>query len=205
MTETRVYIAEVSGEGADALPADRLKKAARFRFEKDRMRSLTAGRLLHQACADAGIPGADEHVLTGKQGKPYFAYHPEWRFSLSHSGELAMCVMSGREVGCDIEKISDKETDKLAKRFFSAAENELLEKTAEEERAGMFYRLWTLKESFLKCTGDGLTRPLDSFTVRIGESGPEIEDAGDGYTYRLYERTGIDGYCAAWCERAENT
>lgn len=201
MTQTRIYIAQVSGEGTDELPADRLEKAARYRFEADRMRSLTAGRLLHRACAEAGIPGADARVLTGEQGKPYFAFHPEWRFSLSHSGDLAMCVMSPNEVGCDIERIGERETEKLAKRFFSGAENELLERTPEAERARMFFRLWTLKESFLKCTGEGLTRPLDSFTVSIGDDGPAIVNAGDGYDYRLYERNDIEGYCAAWCER----
>ena len=39
----------------------------------------------------------------------------------------------------------------------------------EHKRCEEFYRLWTLKESFMKVTGLGMKLPLDSFCFQLGE------------------------------------
>ena len=44
----------------------------------------------------------------------------------------------------------------LADRWFLPAEAEALRKAPETERVELFFRLWTVKESFLKMTGTGL-------------------------------------------------
>jgi 4'-phosphopantetheinyl transferase len=43
----------------------------------------------------------------------------------------------------------------------------LIGESAPSERAATFYRLWTLKESYLKATGQGLATPLDSFAFSL--------------------------------------
>ena len=70
-------------------------------------------------------------------------------FSVSHSGEKVIVMFSDKEIGCDIEKIG-KPNFEISKRFFSENENSLLKNIkSEEEKTRMFYRLWTLKESYL--------------------------------------------------------
>lgn len=143
---------------------ERKRKTDRYRFRKDKNLSLCAEYLLMRACSEFGVDYKSESVTAFGQGKPRFSRAPVC-FSLSHSGERGMCVMSDREVGCDVEKTGGDHMA-VARRFFSAPELSMLEKCKTEgEREELFCRLWTLKESFIKCTGEGLSLPLDSFSV----------------------------------------
>ncbi|MCD7736265.1 MAG: 4'-phosphopantetheinyl transferase superfamily protein, partial [Lachnospiraceae bacterium] len=109
-------------------------------------------------------------VSQGEHGKPFFPDFPEIHFSLSHSGEMAMAVFADTEIGCDIE-LKKQANEKLARRFFCPEEYAWMARAKDEpERKERFYRLWTLKESFLKATGWGLRLPLDSFCFFITES-----------------------------------
>jgi 4'-phosphopantetheinyl transferase len=54
----------------------------------------------------------------------------------------------------------------IAKRFFSSTEYDDLMEKEEHERLNYFYDLWTLKESYIKARGKGLSIPLDSFSIR---------------------------------------
>ena len=108
---TRIYIADISVlKDSSAfenllkrVPDYRQKKAMSFKFPKGQMQSLGVGLLLHKACEDAGIVGADERVAYGENEKPYLADFPDVHFNLSHSGERMMCVLSPFDVGCDVE------------------------------------------------------------------------------------------------------
>jgi 4'-phosphopantetheinyl transferase len=59
----------------------------------------------------------------------------------------------------------------LARRFFSASERSELEACGENGKIGLFFGFWTLKESYLKAIGKGLTVPLESFSMRLSEEG----------------------------------
>ena len=84
-------------------------------------------------------------IARSPRGKPYFPDAPERWFSLSHSGGLALCALSGDgPVGADIEQVRPRRAGLFAYAL-----------TAEEQTVcggdwGEFYRLWTLKESWCK-------------------------------------------------------
>lgn len=142
----------------------RQSKTDRLRFRKDRNLSLMAGYLLRCACRDFGIDYDSEETVTGEHSKPAFAGNPLF-FNLSHSGERAMCVISDAEVGCDVERMHGV-NEKIARRFFSAEEQKLLAcADGESGREELFYSIWTLKESFMKCTGLGMALPMEDFSV----------------------------------------
>ncbi|MCC8050043.1 MAG: 4'-phosphopantetheinyl transferase superfamily protein [Clostridiales bacterium] len=140
-----------------------------------------------------------------------------------------MAVFADTDVGCDIE-FRKQPNDKLAGRFFCRDEISWMQDAKEEtEREERFYRLWTLKESFIKATGQGLRLPLDSFCFRIEEtcvpqsemrrktwqgnipvvelwrrnSSVTVAQSFDQAEYMFEEyRVGRDGeYCAAVCLR----
>jgi 4'-phosphopantetheinyl transferase len=117
--------------------------------------------------------GAAEELrfLIGPQGKPTL-HDGRLSFNLSHSGAVAIVAVAPGEVdlGIDVEHVRPMANmEKLVGRFFSPLERTALSSQPLERREAAFFRLWTRKEAFIKATGKGLTRPLDSFTVSLGE------------------------------------
>lgn len=188
--------------GYARVSAARRAKVDRLRADGPRRLSLAAGLLLADTLASLGVAGAMAEDDEDGRGKPYLPRCPELHFSLSHSGTAAMCAVADRPVGCDIQVVAPRSL-RVAERYFSAAEQEhIFSRATETARLDMFYRIWTLKESFVKCLGLGLELPLDSFTVYPEEDGAIvlIQDADPG-GFRLFAPEGPEGYRCAVCIR----
>ncbi len=96
-----------------------------------------------------------------------------------------------------IEEIKNADL-KIAKRFFNEKEYEYLNSISDSKKQREeFYRLWTMKESYMKFTGLGMKLPLDSFCIEQGEK------ASCGETV-FYEYDGISGYRLSVCSRNKN-
>ena len=171
------------------IPPARREKLDAFRHDGARRLSLAASLLLVRALQDEGLR-ADEIAVT-EYGKPYLPRLPDVHFSLSHSGDTALCAVSPKEIGCDIEA-PHRYDEKIAKRFFHSAEQEWLFSRPADEQADAFFRLWTCKESFIKAIGLGLSLPLDSFAVIPGER-VRLTQTADARPWQL--RSFRDGDC----------
>ncbi len=97
------------------------------------------------------------------KGKPFINI-PDIHFNLSHSGDWVVFAFAKKEIGIDVERIK-KINYGIAERFFSSEEFASLNGKSGRKKQEYFFDLWTLKESYLKLIGTGLTRSLDSFTV----------------------------------------
>ena len=93
----------------------------------------------------------------GEYGKPYISGGPY--FSLTHSAGIAALAVCGDPVGLDAETIAP--VRRAAARALTSEEREYME--ADPERR--FAYLWTRKEAALKCTGAGLSQPMNAFSV----------------------------------------
>jgi 4'-phosphopantetheinyl transferase len=101
---------------------DRKKETLALVSENRRKQKIAADMLCRQMLANAdGIN--PENIIFGKasNGKPY-ARNSDFRFSISHCGNLVICAVSKKEIGIDIEKIRDIRL-KAAEKF--ASKNEL--------------------------------------------------------------------------------
>jgi 4'-phosphopantetheinyl transferase len=123
-------------------------------------------------------------------------------FNLSHSHELALlAVTRGREVGVDVEwQRPDVEIERVARTSFSAAEQRALLALPAAARVDAFFRCWTRKESYIKARGEGLSMPLDRFSVSL-DAAAEVTFSPDDDTERArwsIRSLAIDpGYAAA--------
>lgn len=109
-----------------------------------------------------------EELGKGEHGKPYLKRFPQICFNISHSNGIAVCAISQSEVGIDVERIGTFRSA-VARRVLTEKEIEFLETLAEHERGEMFYRFWTLKESYLKLDGSGLARDPREIEFQMGK------------------------------------
>ena len=184
----------------NSLSAYRREKADKVKFPEDKKRSVAAGMLLNQGLSAYGLRECDMVYETNQNGKPFFREYPQIRFSLSHSGEYVMAAFSDVEIGCDIQQM--EQTDlKIARRFFAPEEYAYVigrKETSAQEEA--FYRIWVLKESFLKAVGTGMALSMTDFSIQIQEDrviGVRQNVNQKEYTFEEYNL--IKGYKAACC------
>lgn len=188
---------------------ERIKYASKYKFEIDRRRSLAVEALLNAALSAEGYEGnLPVRVGHEKNWRPYFINevilpgYEQVYFSLSHSGDYVAAVIDDKPVGIDIEEIKVKENNKLIEeRYFSPGERELIEENPNGSEEG-FFKLWTLKEAFLKSVGGGLGYGIDKFTLKKkSDNIYEIEQNFDEYSYRGYSLSAPLGYALSVCTR----
>jgi 4'-phosphopantetheinyl transferase len=190
------------------LSAAELGRAARFRIPEARNRFVAARAILRDILSRyVGFGPAELEFGYRPRGKPFLAHYGETaglKFNLSHSHGLALYgITVGREIGVDVERVRPSpDYEKIAARFFSAAETAALLDLPGELRAESFFRCWTRKEAYIKARGEGLAVSLSSFEVSLASGeGPALLRAGDDPSelerWTLLPLPPIAGYAAA--------
>jgi len=172
-------------QGLLSISSQRREQALRFRHEQGQRLCVAAYLLLKEALAEQ--EGITENPLFeyGEHGKPFIVGHPELHFSLSHCREAAVCVLSRRPVGIDVESVG-RYSESVARYAMNDSELRLISEAPRPEVA--FIRLWTMKESLLKLTGEGINDHMKE--VLVGEP-PErfttVEQLEKKYIYTVCE------------------
>ncbi len=139
------------------LPKNRQEKFYRLKRKNDRDNCVIAYLLLRLALKENGIENFE--IALGKNGKP-FLKGGEMFFNISHCAEGVAVALDTEPVGIDAQEIDDF-NEKVAKRFFDESENKKIH--ASPDKAKAFTRIWTLKESVIKCGGESIAN-LDEFS-----------------------------------------
>ncbi len=156
------------------LTGDEVARADRFHFDRHRRRFIVRRgvlRLLMGRYLERPPPAL--RFAEGEKGKPFVpqqaAAEERLHFNLSDSKDLALyAVTRGSELGVDVEVLRPMpDALAIAERFFSAEERDRLRRVPPEARARAFFNCWTRKEAYIKAIGEGLSEPLDRFSVTL--------------------------------------
>jgi 4'-phosphopantetheinyl transferase len=176
---------------------ERLRKISRFARAEDRLRSLASSLLLYETL------GASK-ILYEERGKPYVVGGPH--FNLSHSGDYALLAIDDGPVGVDVEKWEPwfkSEWRTLSRLTFHKDERAVLAEGDAQKNsvpsAKSFFDLWTLKESYMKMLGTGLSLNPTSFAVKI-ESSRACIDTDSRARLFLYP---LEGYSVSLCSLSD--
>lgn len=181
-------------------------RASRFHFDRDRdlfIVSHAAVRVLLSRWT-----GLAPHALQferGDFGKPRLVSDDRsLHFNLSHSSDLALIGISdGGEIGVDVEKISaERGLEDLVSSHFSSGERMVLDGLEGGEWVDCFYRVWTLKEAYLKAEGVGLIDALSGIEFDLIDPGraPIVKSPLNGFIPGRWEARSLSvssGYAAA--------
>ncbi|GAA0406791.1 4'-phosphopantetheinyl transferase family protein [Paenibacillus motobuensis] len=155
------------------LPLFKQDQIRKFARREDAYRSLIADILSRWLICDyLSIANEKLQIMQNAYGKPILQSNEGLHFNHSHSGQWIVSAISDAPVGIDIEQMSNIDLG-IADRFFSEQEVMDLREIPVEVRSDYFFELWTIKESYIKAEGRGLSLPLSSFTIR--KQGGEIQ------------------------------
>ncbi len=102
--------------------------------------------------------GHVEDVRKSADGRPYFPDHSEVFFSVSHSGDYAVCSVAEVPNGIDIQEHRRLSCD-ISGRYFAGEEDEYLKKFSGNVTKD-FFDLWCLHEAYMKYTGLGMKQGM---------------------------------------------
>lgn len=157
------------------LSEEERRRHRRFVFEKDRRRFLVTRLLVRYALSHyASIEPQDWRFGQSAFGRPSIANaDPTARrlsFNVSHSGQVVLlAVACDRRLGVDVEDLRRTVSLDIARCHFTRAETLQLQTLPREAAARSFLDLWTLKESYVKACGKGLSIPLDEIGFELGK------------------------------------
>lgn len=156
--------------------------------QEERHRSLLGEVLTrHIISLRTGAKSEDVVFSYSPHGKPYLAAYPQLHFNLSHSGCYAACAIHTQPVGIDVEQVVPLDILPF-REHLSTAEYYELRSLPATEQLSHFYHLWTLKESYLKQTGMGLSAPMGSFSLQKHKETYQIHDAFGRHIEGIYFR-----------------
>ncbi len=190
---------ELTARQVELLAPDERERLTRLRFRRDRRMFIATRALVRTALSKyADVDPRHWRFQPDDYGKPHLVGPSTGRsiyFNLSNTRGLVACAVSTvhKRVGIDAERLNRRQDIvRLAQRYFAAPEVRDLYETPVEEQVKKFFIYWTLKESYIKARGLGLSIPLDKFWFHLEhpsigvEFDAEIDDDA-GWEFALLE------------------
>ncbi len=149
------------------IPKEKQLKLMRIKRREIILHSV-CGQILLDYCLRTYFDKRYEDVEFGygKWGKPYIKNMNNFFYNISHSGDWVVCAVGHKELGIDIEKIKDVK-ENISSKYFSEKEEYYLKNCY--DRSDYIFRIWVLKEAYVKYLGKGLLFPLKNISFSVPE------------------------------------
>jgi 4'-phosphopantetheinyl transferase len=195
------------------LDASERTRADRFRFAVDRDAYIAAHALKRVMLSnEAPIAPGEWRFRAASGGKPDIDPSlgcAELRFSLSHArGMVACAVGRGDEVGVDVERLDPSlHPLETARQVLAPSEVALIGALPPARRLAAFSRIWTLKEAYLKATGEGLAGLHKGFAFSLDPVSVAFDSVAHGQpqSWQFAEFAPGPGYCLSLALRRPET
>ncbi|MBT2645239.1 4'-phosphopantetheinyl transferase superfamily protein [Bacillus sp. ISL-34] len=189
-------------EMLNLLPEQRQLSIHKLQKKNDKYRSLFGELSAKWFISDIlKEPFQNIHFILDKNGKPNLV-GGRLHFNISHSGDWVVVGIHNDPIGVDIEEVKNFNIHEITKSTFSSKELKYLYKSPKAKQIEIFFKMWTLKESWLKCIGSGFFVSPNTFSILNGSNqysleipteefsklktlGLKIEDASN-YLFKLY-------------------
>ncbi len=166
-------IVDIPLEKPDCIENKRWENIQKMKADADKKRSMASGYLLDYMCRELQVAGPVYEYA--ERGKPVLK-GVECAFNISHSGDYVVLAYHRMKepVGVDIQKVCTMRAG-MERRILHEKEKESV---VQGERDRYLNRLWAVKESFVKMTGEGLLRDFRTIYVDC-VNGTVISDDGE--------------------------
>ncbi|CAH1059013.1 4'-phosphopantetheinyl transferase family protein [Paenibacillus pseudetheri] len=145
-------------------------KIRRYYHSADALRSMVAELLVRtMTCSGLSLLNGQLEFQSNEWGKPYVVGIEHYHYNISHARDWVVCAVDSEPVGVDVEYITPIDLT-IAERFFSLNEADYLASLPTVEQIDRFFDFWTLKESYIKAQGKGLSCTLNAFSFRFEEN-----------------------------------
>jgi 4'-phosphopantetheinyl transferase len=196
------------------LAPEEREQRRRFHFEIDQHRYLITRALVRSVLSRYATVEPQEWTFAANAyGKPAIAKADRSaqhiNFNISHTNSLILLGMtSDGALGVDVENYRAREAPlNIANQFFAPEELRELQALPRAQQHDRFFECWTLKESYIKALGMGLSIPLGWFsfcfpgegTLRVSMR-PELNDSPS--RWRFWQFRSAASYLAAVCAEA---
>lgn len=149
------------------ISSERRERISRMKFPRKKTISLVTELLVRSEISkELGIDRGAIEFSYNEYGKP-FLKGGGYFFSVSHSGEyIAFAGETDSPIGVDIQ-LKGRADYRVAERFFTEDEYSAICSSPAPERE--FFKIWSLKEAYVKMLGTGMATPFSTFSVLTDE------------------------------------
>jgi len=171
--EIHIWVFDLVDQGPDhskwrdLLSTQEIARSESYRFKQDRDRFIARRGLLRQLLGEYSRLEPSEIVYQTSPFGKLSIPSQKIRFNLSKCRERVVFAFAlEKEIGIDLEQVYPmEEMEAMQKTWFSLSEQQDLNTLDPLYRTEGFFHVWTQKEAFLKAHGEGLSLPLQDFSV----------------------------------------
>ena len=183
--------AQIMDKKIKSLSASEQKRIKSYHRWEDQQPTLLAHLFIRGRLKEILNVGEHKYIsfMRTEKGRPYLCPSFGWEgdFNMSHSGERILAGISKTgKIGVDIERINPIDMS-ITHHCFTSEEHYYYDQLSLDEAMMFFFRIWTLKEAFVKTIGQGLSYPLKQFGFNMNQwSKGQIELRASNTTYETY-------------------
>ena len=134
--------------------------------------------------------GVDSNTLIiekGEHGKPYFSDREDIFFNISHSGDFVAVAVGECSLGIDIQVVQNVR-ERMIDKLCNDDEKQFISNCPDKDKS--FIILWSLKESYIKAIGKGMSFPMSDINFKLeyfkDEAKGEFSNRSGRYFVRDY-------------------